>query len=158
MRRTIVRLVEDQTGTWVAHLSCFHRQHIRHRPPFQDRSWVTTADGRAGWTGSEIDCPLCDRAELPDGLRPDRTAGPFDTDTLPAGLRRPHRVAEGRWGQLRVTEGTVGLLLETEPPIERQLVTGDRQALPPGIPHRLRGDGPFQLAVDFLVLDGGTTA
>ena len=158
MRRTIVRLVQDQTGAWAAHLSCFHRQHIRHRPPFQDRSWVTTAEGRGGRIGSEIDCPLCDRAELPDGLRPARTAGPFDAQTLPAGLRRPHRVAEGTWGQLRVTEGTIGFLLETEPPISRRLVTGDRQPLPPGIPHRLCGGGPFQLAIDFLVPEGGVTA
>lgn len=151
MRRTIVKFEQDGEGCWVAHLSCLHRQHIRHRPPFQDRPWVLSGAGRALRIGSNIDCPLCDRAELPDGLRLARTAGPFDAESLPAGLRRPHRVAEGTWGVLLVTEGSVAFSMATEPPITRQLVAGDCQPLPPGVPHAVSVDGPVRLGVDFLV-------
>ena len=63
MRRTISGFHEDDTGAWVAELSCGHSQHVRHRPPFQDRPWVTTESGRAGRIGTEIDCPLCDQPE-----------------------------------------------------------------------------------------------
>ncbi|MEO5678260.1 MAG: DUF3565 domain-containing protein [Acidimicrobiales bacterium] len=154
MRRTIVQFGQDGEGEWVAHLSCLHRQHIRHRPPFQDRAWVLSGAGRALRIDSDIDCPLCDRAELPDGLRLARTAGPFDAESLPAGLRRPHQVAEATWGVLRVTDGSVAFSMTTDPPITRQLIAGDRQPLPPGVAHSVTVDGPVRLAVDFLVSQG----
>ena len=151
MRRTIVGFHRDGAGEWVAELSCLHGQHVRHRPPFQERPWVLSAEGRADRIGDELDCPRCDRAELPDGLTVVRTAGPFDAATLPSGLRRAHRVAEGTWGRLRVSEGSVGFSLETSPPIQRPLRRGDEQPIPPGVPHVLSVDGPVVLAVDFLV-------
>lgn len=92
---------------------------------------------------------------LPAGLVVVRTAGPFTADTLPAGLRQPHRVAAGTWGCVRVLDGTVGFDMQAEPPIERALVAGDRQALPPGVAHRLVLDGPVTVAVDFLVAQPG---
>ena len=61
----IVGYHQDDLGDWVAELSCLHNQHVRHRPPFQEREWVTTAEGRAGRIGSEIECPLCDRDRPP---------------------------------------------------------------------------------------------
>jgi tellurite resistance-related uncharacterized protein len=79
-----------------------------------------------------------------------RTAGPFTDTSLPAALRQRHRVAEGTWGSLRVLEGTAGFELETEPPIARRLVAGDRQAIPPSVPHKLTIEGPVELAIDFL--------
>jgi tellurite methyltransferase len=60
---------QDEDGDWVAELSCLHNQHVRHRPPFQERSWVLEESGRVERIGAELDCALCDRAELPDGLR-----------------------------------------------------------------------------------------
>jgi hypothetical protein len=35
VERTIVGFSRDDTGDWVANLACFHRQHIRHNPPFR---------------------------------------------------------------------------------------------------------------------------
>ena len=84
MIRTIDGFHLDEHGDWVAELSCLHNQHVRHRPPFWDRPWVTHASGREERIGSEIDCPLCDRAELPPGLDIARTAGPFDAASVPA--------------------------------------------------------------------------
>ena len=149
--RTIVAFHQDEQGDWVARLSCLHGQHVRHRLPFQERPWVMDDSERTARIGSDLDCPLCDRAELPDGLRIVRTAGPFDATTVPAGLRASHRVAAGTWGRLQVLEGSVGFSMDTDPPITRRLGAGDEQPIPPGVPHRLTVEGPVRLTVDFLV-------
>jgi tellurite methyltransferase len=151
VQRHITGFHQDDEGAWVAELSCLHGQHIRHRPPFQNRPWVLTDAGRQEHIGTDIDCPLCDRAEVPGGLVVTRTAGPFDQDTIPPALRKNHVVGEGRWGCLRVEEGAVGFVLATQPPLERQLTAGDRQAIPPGVAHHLEVHGPAVVAVDFLV-------
>ncbi len=151
MRRTITGFHQDDGGEWVAELSCLHGQHVRHRPPFQVRSWVRSEDGRAGRAGTELDCPLCDRAELPAGLRVSRTAGPFDAATVPAGLRNAHRVPEGTWGLLRVIEGSASIVIETDPPLAARLDAGDAQPIPPGVPHAVSVEGPVRLTVEFLV-------
>lgn len=151
MLRQITGFHQDDAGAWVAELSCLHGQHIRHSPPFQNRPWVLTDAGRTEHLGTDINCPLCDRAELPGGLEVTRTAGPFDQVTIPPALRKDHVVGEGRWGWVRVIEGSVGFAMATEPPIERRLTAGDHQALPPGVAHHLVVDGPAVVAIDFLV-------
>jgi tellurite methyltransferase len=153
--RTIDGFHQDDVGDWVAELSCLHGQHVRHRPPFQDRPWVLTEDGRGDRVGTAIECPLCDRAELPDGLVVARTAGPFDEVSLPAALRRAHRVAERTWGRLRVLEGAVRLTIDTSPAITVDLDAGGVQAIPPTVSHALTVDRPGRLEVDFLVRPAG---
>ncbi len=111
---------------------------------------MVEAKGRAGRLGTEIDCPLCARAELPDGLAVTRTAGPFDEATLPAGLLKDHVVADGAWASLHLLDGRVTFSLHTEPPTIVRLVAGDEQAIPPGVPHALSLDGPVRLTIDFL--------
>jgi hypothetical protein len=54
----------DAEGDWVAELACGHSQHMRHRPPWQERPWVLSEQGRAEKLGSAIDCPLCDSNSL----------------------------------------------------------------------------------------------
>jgi tellurite methyltransferase len=151
MIRSITGFHADEAGDWVAELACLHQQHVRHRPPFFDRPWTQSVEGRASRVGSDLDCPQCDRAELPDGLVHARTAGPFDEESLPQGLRRVHRVAESTWGVLRVIEGEVGIEIATEPPIATVVKAGGRQPIPPVVPHQLVIEGPFRLAVDFFV-------
>ena len=148
MIRTIEGFHADDEDDWVAELDCLHGQHVRHKPPLWPKAWATTEEGRAEHLGTPLDCPLCDRFELPDGLTLARTAGPFDADTLPAGLRRTHLVADRTWGLLRVLDGVVGFEIAGR---ERRLAAGDEQPIPPGVPHRLELDGPVELAVDFLV-------
>jgi tellurite resistance-related uncharacterized protein len=151
MRRTIAGFHQDDDGDWVAELTCWHNQHVRHWPPFQDRPWVLDEVERASRIGAELDCLLCERADLPDGLRLVRTAGPFDAETLPSGLRQEHRVAEGTWGRLRVHEGSVWFAMAVDPPLEIRVETGGRQPIPPGVAHVLTVDGPVLLTVEFLV-------
>ncbi len=66
MQRAIVGFECDEVGDWVALLECDHRQHVRHRPPWQERPWVLTAEGRQGRLGSPLECPECDRAGVED--------------------------------------------------------------------------------------------
>lgn len=153
MKRTVTGFRQDAGGGWVATLSCRHGQHVQHRPPFQDRPWVLTSDGRDEHVGTDADCPLCDRAELPGSLRLARTAGPFDASSLPAGLRRAHRTAEGVWAVLRVREGSADVTIETDPPISARLGPGENQAIPPAVPHAVTPAGAVILEVDFLVGD-----
>lgn len=153
--RAIVGFRQDEVGDWVADLGCLHRQHVRHRPPFWDRRWVLTESGRAERLGLDLDCPLCDRAEIPDGLHVVRTAGPFDAATLPTGLRVDHRVADGRWATLRVLQGAVGFTMDTDPPVDVHLVVGDEQAIPPGVAHRVIVEDGMRVVIDFLEKQDG---
>jgi hypothetical protein len=57
----MVGFVQDEVGDWVALLECGHRQHVRHRPPWQEREWVLTAAGRLARLGSPLECADCDR-------------------------------------------------------------------------------------------------
>ena len=153
MLRRIIGFRQDDRGDWIADLSCLHSQHVRHQPPFQDRSWVLTEPGRAERVGTELACPLCDRAELPDRLRVARSAGPFNAETLPAGLRRDHRVADGTWGLLRVISGSARFRMTTDHPFDVRLGAGDEQAIPPTVVHRVTPEGQMEIVIEFLVRD-----
>ncbi|HEX5070845.1 MAG TPA: DUF3565 domain-containing protein [Vicinamibacterales bacterium] len=58
-QRAIAGFHQDEDGHWVADLECGHSQHMRHDPPWQNRSWVLTAEGRAGFIGVRIECRKC---------------------------------------------------------------------------------------------------
>ncbi|MCC4263071.1 DUF3565 domain-containing protein [Oceanimonas baumannii] len=66
MRQAIVGYHRDDELHWVAELACGHHQHVRHQPPFINRPWVSTAEGRAGMLGVLLDCKKCDRGEPAD--------------------------------------------------------------------------------------------
>lgn len=60
MQRRIIGYQQDEEGDWVAELECGHRQHVRHNPPWINREWVTTAEGREANVGEKLNCKLCD--------------------------------------------------------------------------------------------------
>lgn len=125
----------DEEGDWVAHLDCGHRQHVRHRPPFQERSWVVDETGRRGRLGEPLECPLCDRAEMPEGLEHVRTTATWDPATMPPGLRADHRLAAGVWGLLVVEQATVRFHADTLAATPVDVVAGAPQPIPPGVEH-----------------------
>jgi tellurite methyltransferase len=149
VERAITGFHCDEGGDWVAHLSCGHRQHVRHDPPFRMRPWVRTHDGRCSRLGTPLECPLCDRAELPEGLVLDRRTPSWDERSLPAGLRRDHRLAEGTWAILAVESGRARFTARTEPPLDRTLRTGDTQPIPPAVVHQVSPLGHVRLHLDF---------
>jgi 2-methylisocitrate lyase-like PEP mutase family enzyme len=53
---------QDEHLDWVADLECGHTQHVRHKPPWTNRPWVATAEGRERFIGHNLDCRNCDNA------------------------------------------------------------------------------------------------
>src|SRR5688572_2539849 len=101
----MVAFTQDDEGHWVAHLDCLHRQHVRHDPPMRFADWVLDDEQRNARLGGLLDCPLCDRAELPPDLDSLRLTDSWTKASMPRALRRDHRVATGTLGILRVEEG-----------------------------------------------------
>ncbi|HEY8507320.1 MAG TPA: DUF3565 domain-containing protein [Steroidobacteraceae bacterium] len=60
MDRRIIGYHQDELGDWVAELECGHQQHVRHNPPWVNRPWVVTAEGRAAQLGKTLPCRQCD--------------------------------------------------------------------------------------------------
>lgn len=50
----------DDQNDWVAELACGHNQHVRHNPPWTNRPWVVTPEGRAKVLGQVLQCKKCD--------------------------------------------------------------------------------------------------
>lgn len=154
VERAITGFHPDGEGEWVAELACGHDQHVRHRPPFPVRAWVEAEGTRTERIGSTLACPLCERAEMPDGLRSVRTGPEWTDANVPGALLGAHRVGPGTWGRLRVLEGTLRFVLLTEPAYDVVLHPGTEAALPPEIPHYVTPLGPVRFAIDFLAVDG----
>ncbi len=60
MLQAIIGFHLDDEQHWVAKLACGHNQHVRHTPPWQNRPWVLTEDGRKEKLGMMLECKLCD--------------------------------------------------------------------------------------------------
>jgi len=66
MKQPIIGYHRDEDDDWVAELACGHNQHVRHDPPWQLRTWVTTDEGRKSRLGNKLNCKKCDRNEPKD--------------------------------------------------------------------------------------------
>ncbi len=66
MKQGIVGYHKDEEDHWVARLSCGHFQHVRHDPPWVNRIWVTSQEGRDSMLGFELECKKCDLGEKRD--------------------------------------------------------------------------------------------
>ncbi len=67
VKQAIVDFHMDEESHWVATLACGHTQHVRHRPPWINRRWVTTEAGRRGMLGHILWCKRCrDGEPAPD--------------------------------------------------------------------------------------------
>jgi tellurite resistance-related uncharacterized protein len=148
VERTITGYHQDDVGDWVGELSCGHQQHLRHQPPFQVRSWVLEPLGRARHLGTAIDCPLCERMEMPEGLVRIGASPSWDESTMPAGLRTAHR--SGRWGVITVQEGRLRFRAHTTPPIQRVLEPGTDQPIAPAIAHDVEPLGHVRFAIEWF--------
>ena len=60
MDRRIVGFHLDEFQDWVAELECGHFQHVRHDPPWTNRPWVVTPEGREQVLGRVLACRKCD--------------------------------------------------------------------------------------------------
>lgn len=60
MQQKIINFYQDELNDWVAYLMCGHSQHVRHKPPWQNRAWVVSKTSRAEKIGVLLDCLVCD--------------------------------------------------------------------------------------------------
>jgi tellurite resistance-related uncharacterized protein len=155
VERAITGFHLDDEGDWVAELSCGHNQHVRHRPPFQVREWVIDPAGRAGRIGTLLECPLCDRGELPQAVRYVRTSRIWDEATLPPGLQNRHRLAATTWGQLKVHDGRLSFAATGQE--EVLLEAGAVRGIPPEYEHEVHPVGSVRCSVEFFEVDRSDT-
>lgn len=66
MECSITGFHRDEENHWVAELECGHNQHARHDPPWTNRPWVVTQEGRAAAIGRTLNCRKCDVGAPPD--------------------------------------------------------------------------------------------
>ena len=64
MQQAIVGFHLDEEGHYVADLTCGHTQHVRHDPPWQNRPWVLTEQGRKEQLGVMLECKKCEEELL----------------------------------------------------------------------------------------------
>lgn len=57
--RCITGFHQDDEGHWVAELECGHQRHVRHQPPWTNRPWVITPEGREQVLGTLLTCRTC---------------------------------------------------------------------------------------------------
>jgi hypothetical protein len=66
VERRIVGFHLDGENHWVAQLECGHNQHVRHTPPWTNRPWVVTPEGRAKALSQVLPCQKCGTGAPPD--------------------------------------------------------------------------------------------
>jgi tellurite methyltransferase len=149
MQSVITGFHEDEADDWVAELSCGHTQHMRHRPPWQTRAWITNPSERAARIGQKIDCSLCDMPVLPEGVRAYKCTSTFTQDTLPAGLLAEHRTKAGVWARIVVESGE--LEYSFGEPLRRFTLNATKVGIViPEMPHQLALRGRVAFHVEFL--------
>jgi hypothetical protein len=62
MQRKIIGFHQDAAQDWVADLACGHQQHVRHAPPWLNRPWVLSPEGRRSRIGYCLDCKSCEQS------------------------------------------------------------------------------------------------
>jgi tellurite methyltransferase len=146
MLTTIRGFHRDEQGDWVAELACEHGQHMRHNPPWLRREWVMTESGRDRKLGAEIDCPLCDRIQMPADAREYKRTATFSADSLPEALRGRHRTKAGTWARIVVEAGALEYHVRGR---VQQLGPGDVGLAEPEVLHHVNPLGAVRLHVEF---------
>jgi tellurite resistance-related uncharacterized protein len=149
MQRPIVGYHLDDQGDWVAELSCGHAQHVRHRPPFTVREWAVTPEGRAERLGQLLDCPWCDRWQMPSGHVAYRKSGVFTADKIPPGLLSKHTTKAGVWARLEMLSGSIAYVVEGPAETRQVLAASDSVVIVPELEHRVEALGPAEFYVEF---------
>ncbi len=143
---------QDVEGHWIANLACGHSQHVRNRPPWEQRPWVTSEAGRAEKIGTQIDCPRCEMPVLPPDAREYKRTATFTEATIPSGLLRDHRTKDGTWARIVVEAGR--LRYGIEPPRRTFVLTPEYPGIaPPMILHQVDPLGAVSFHVEFLRIE-----
>lgn len=149
MERNILGFHRDEENDWVAELDCGHNQHVRHNPPFENRPWTTTEEGRKSKLGQQLLCPNCDRFELPERFHAYKRTPEFDASSIPDSLRKAHSTKRGVWAKVRVLEGQ--LRYSVHAPLNQEFVLKPENdgIIVPEVLHHVEPLGPVQFYVEF---------
>ena len=149
MERKITGFHRDPRNDWVADLACGHGQHVRHNPPFENRPWVVTEDGRTSKLGVTLNCVRCDALELPGDFRPYKRTAVFQAASVPAGLTSSHSTKSGVWAKIRVLAGQLRYVVAE--PINQTFLLDSEQVgiIAPEVVHSVQPEGAVQFYVEF---------
>ena len=148
MERPIVGYGQDEEGVPMAWLSCGHAQHIRHNPPFVNRPWVLTEEGRARMLGQPLNCVRCDELELPDDFVPyDRTETVTEAD-LAATPEATQPTLPGIWSTIVVQDGQLRLRIPRLA-VDLELSPAQPGTIPPEVAYTLGPVGKVQFCREF---------
>jgi hypothetical protein len=130
MKQKITGFHQDEECHWVADLECGHKQHMRHDPPWMDRTWVLTPEGRETRINTELDCKRCDSTGLAVGEAVRAAILKHARDAVEdAGIRG--LCSQGQIDLLWDSLQTIDLRTSIEEAI-RQLVENERKAIQQG--------------------------
>lgn len=149
MERAIVGYHRDEENHWVAELECFHNQHVRHQPPFFNRPWTETGEGRESMLGERLNCVRCDALEWPQDLELVRKTPEFTEESFPAGLKKDHSTKSGTWGKIIILEGRMRYVCQAPVAQEFELDAQTPGVIPPELPHHVEPLGKVRFRVEF---------
>jgi tellurite resistance-related uncharacterized protein len=149
MQRPITAYHQDEKSDWMTELSCGHKQHICHKPPFLLRPWVASPEGHGSMLHSKLDCLRCDRFELPEGFAAYKRTPEFDEASIPLGLQKNHSTKAGVWGVIHVLSGRLRYHLDGLDGRELVLDPGNPGIVLPEVLHHVAADGPVRFFVEF---------
>ncbi|MCW5850071.1 MAG: DUF3565 domain-containing protein [Anaerolineae bacterium] len=156
MERPIVGFGQDEEGVPIAWLSCGHAQHIRHNPPFVNRAWVLTEEGRASRLGQPLNCVRCDELELPNDFVPYDRTDLLTEATLPK-VQKPsggyaatplEPTPPGIWARLVVLDGQLRLHIPRLA-VDLDLSPAQPGTLPPEVAYSVEPVGMVQFFQEF---------
>lgn len=113
------------------------------------RPWVLTPEGRASMLGTELDCVLCDRLEMPAGLVAYQRTSQFDQNSIPLGLTAHHSTKPGVWGVIHVLDGTLRYVIDGMGGRELVLAPKTLGFVAPEVMHHVVTEGPVKFFVEF---------
>jgi tellurite methyltransferase len=148
MERPIKAFELDDEGDPIAILACGHAQHVRHKPPFINRPWVTSEEGRTGMIGKKLNCVRCDNMEIPEDFVAYKRTGEFTEQTVPDALRKDHSTKAGVWGKICVAEGKLNYRIPALG-VETELSTGKIGVVLPEVLHSVEPLGSVRFFVEF---------
>ena len=122
---------------------------MRHNPPFFERPWVITEEGRGSRIGTAVECLKCNRAEWPEGLIFKQRTPEFDETSLPAGLRKDHTTKNGTWAKIYVVEGALRFRSDLPACGETILTPSNPGIVVPCVAHSVEPQGSVRFFVEF---------
>lgn len=148
MQRPIVGFGQDDEGAPIAWLSCGHPQHVRHNPPFVNRPWILTEEGRASMLGQPLNCVRCDALELPEHFVPYEKTALLTEAALTASSDSSQPLPPGIWARIVVLDGQLRLRIPYLS-VDAQLSSAHSGLIPPETPYTLERVGTVKFFQEF---------